>query len=110
MNVCRRAPRELHFRNVLGDAHVSLSSYVATYRRAAAPLRRCCCPRPTGKLLQPVPALGVTAAPVKDSSLFLNPSTKRESIDCKNWGFLPHQPGRLPQPVTASSTGSVTWI
>jgi hypothetical protein len=26
--------------------------------------------------------------PCKDSSLFLNPSTKRESIDCKNWGFL----------------------
>jgi hypothetical protein len=23
----------------------------------------------------------------------------------KNWGFLPHQPGRLPQPVSPSSTG-----
>jgi len=48
--------------------------------------------------------------PVRDSSLFLNPSTKRESIDCKNWGFLPHQPGRLLQPGSASSTGSVTYI
>jgi hypothetical protein len=26
----------------------------------------------------------------------------------KNWGFRPRQPGPLPQPVSASSTGSVT--